>query len=93
MWCVGPAKPQISLCICTDDQSICYSREYSMSVKLLTEHRFDFVSLKGGCTESSESYTRQNATLLEIKFLGSIYESMRTIRLKEKETFRQVPQI
>ena len=26
-----------------------------MSVKLLTEHRFEFVSLKGGCTGSSES--------------------------------------
>ena len=26
-----------------------------MSVKLLTEHRLDFVSLKGGCTGSSES--------------------------------------
>ena len=29
--------------------------EYSMSVKLLTEHRLEFVSLKGGCTGSSES--------------------------------------
>ena len=26
-----------------------------MSVKLLTEHRLEFVSLKGGCTVSSES--------------------------------------
>ena len=26
-----------------------------MSVKLLTEHRLEFVSLKGGCTRSSES--------------------------------------
>ena len=26
-----------------------------MSVKLLTEHRLKFVSLKGGCTGSSES--------------------------------------
>ena len=26
-----------------------------MSVKLLTEHRLGFVSLKGGCTGSSES--------------------------------------
>ena len=38
-----------------------------MSVKLLTEHRLEFVNLKGGCTGSSESiYTRQNATVLEI---------------------------
>ena len=26
-----------------------------MSVKLLTKHRLEFVSLKGGCTDSSES--------------------------------------
>ena len=26
-----------------------------MSVKLLTEHNFEFLSLKGGCTGSSES--------------------------------------
>ena len=31
------------------------SLEYSMSVKLLTEHRLEFLSLKGGCTGSSES--------------------------------------
>ena len=26
-----------------------------MSVKLLTEHNLEFLSLKGGCTDSSES--------------------------------------
>ena len=31
------------------------SLEYYMSVKLLTEHRLEFVSLKGGCKGSSES--------------------------------------
>ena len=29
--------------------------EYPMSVKLLTEHHLEFLSLKGGCTGSSES--------------------------------------
>ena len=29
--------------------------EYSMSVKLLTEYSLEFLSLKGGCTGSSES--------------------------------------
>ena len=37
------------------DQSICWSLEYSMSVKLLTEHHLEFLSLKGGFTGSSES--------------------------------------
>ena len=28
--------------------------EYSMSIKLLTEHHLEFLSLKGGCTGLSE---------------------------------------
>ena len=31
------------------------SLEYSMSVKQLTEHHLEFLSLKGGCIGSSES--------------------------------------
>ena len=37
------------------DQSLCWSLEYSMSVKLLTEHLLEVLSLKGGCTCLSES--------------------------------------
>ena len=37
------------------DQSLCQSLEYSMNIKLLTEHHLEFLSLKGGCTGSSES--------------------------------------
>ena len=37
------------------DQSLSLSLEYSMSVKLLTEHHLEFLSLKGGYTGSSES--------------------------------------
>ena len=37
------------------DQSLCKSLEYSTSVKLLTEHHLEFLSLKGGCAGSSES--------------------------------------
>ena len=36
-------------------QSLCLSLEYSMSVQLLTEHYLEFLSLKWGCTGSSES--------------------------------------
>ena len=35
--------------------SLCWSFEYSMSVKLLTEHHLEFLSLKGGCIGLSES--------------------------------------
>ena len=37
------------------DQSLCLSLEYSMIVKLLTEHHLEFLSLTGGCTGSSET--------------------------------------
>ena len=37
------------------DQSLCLSLEYFMTVKLLTEHHFEFLSLKGGVAGSSES--------------------------------------
>ena len=37
------------------DQSLCLSLEYTMIVKLQTEHHLEFVSLKGGCRGSSES--------------------------------------
>ena len=38
------------------DQSHCLSLEYSMTVKLLTEHHLEFLTLKGGCTGLSESF-------------------------------------
>ena len=56
------------------DQSLCLSLEDSLSVKLLTEHYLEFLSLKGGCTGSSVSvYTGQNTTLLEITCHGSFF--------------------
>ena len=50
-----------------------------MSVKLLSEHRVEFVSIKGGCTGSSES------TLVKMRHCWkSIDEPMRTIRWVQK---------
>ena len=37
------------------DQTLCWSLEYSISVKLLTEHHLKFLAYKGGCTGLSES--------------------------------------
>ena len=45
-----------------------------MTVKLLTEHHLEFLSL-GGCTGPSES-TCQNATLFEITCRGSFIKSL-----------------
>ena len=55
MWYVRLAKDQISMRICASDQSFCLSLEYSMTVKLLTKHHLELLSLKGGCTGLSES--------------------------------------
>ena len=37
------------------DQSLCLSLDYSMIIKLLTEHDLKFLNLKRCCTGSSES--------------------------------------
>ena len=66
IWYVRPAKPRSACAYWQSDQSLCLSLEYSMGVKLLTEHHLRFLNLKGGCTGSSESTLYQNATLLEI---------------------------
>ena len=47
------------------DQNLCLLLEYSMSVKLLSEHHLEFLCLKGGCTGSSES------TLVKIPIVGN----------------------
>ena len=44
-----------------------------MIVKLLTEHHLKFLSLKGGCTGSSESTLVKNAESLEISCRGSFH--------------------
>ena len=49
-WYVRPAKAYAQ-----SDLSLCLSLEYSMNVRLLSEHHLEFLSLKGGCTGSSES--------------------------------------
>ena len=69
-----------------------------MSVKLLTEYRLEFVSLKGGCTGSSEPtlVKMPHCVAAHLWYIG--FEPIRPMRwvhpyLKEKEKFRQVPQI
>ena len=41
-----------------------------MSVKLLTEHHLEFLSLKGGCTGSSESRLVKMPTEHHLEFLS-----------------------
>ena len=55
---VKPCNQQSLRSACTyaqSNQSLCQSLEYSLSVKLMTEQHLEFLSLKGGCSGSSES--------------------------------------
>ena len=50
------ARGLVRMCIyAQSDPSLCQSLEYSMTVKLLNECHLEFLSLKGGCTDSVES--------------------------------------
>ena len=51
----GQQSLRLACAYTKSDQSLCKSLEYSMTVKLLTEHHLEFLNLKGGCTVSSES--------------------------------------
>ena len=58
MWYLRPAKTQISLRIRTvwsEPLQESKSLEYFMSIKLLTEHYLEFLSIKWGCKGSYES--------------------------------------
>ena len=55
------------------DPSLCWSLEYSMTGKLLTEQHLEFLSLLGHCTGLSV-YPCQDATLLEITCHGSVVQ-------------------
>ena len=67
MWYMWPAKAQTSLCICAVwSEPLLVIWIFYDSLRLLTEHHLEFLSLKGGCI-----FTCQNATLLEITCGGS----------------------
>ena len=55
MWDVDQQSLRSACAYAQSDQSLCYLFEYSMIVKLLTEHHLEFLSLKGGCRGSFES--------------------------------------
>ena len=62
-----------------------------MIVKLLTEHHLEFLSLKGGCRDSSEPthvITCQNATLLGISCTDSNIIDALPVQIYTKETMK-----
>ena len=48
MWYVDQQSLRSACAYAQSDQSPCLSLEYSMNVKLLTEHHLEFLSFKGG---------------------------------------------
>ena len=61
-----------------------------MSVKLLTEHRLEFVSLKGGCTGSSESTLVRMPHCVAAQFMiywlrADAYDTLGTFISQRKE--------
>ena len=65
MWDQQRLRPACAYAQSDQCLKICYSLEYSMTVKLPTEHHLEFLSLKRGLTVLIWVYTCENATLLE----------------------------
>ena len=57
------------------DQSLCLSLEYSMSVKLLTEHQLVFLRLKGSCACSSVSTLVKMSHCWKSHVAAQLYDS------------------
>ena len=72
------------------DQSLFWSLEYSMIVKLLTEHHLEFLSLKGGCRGSSESTLVKMSNCWKSHAAAQIQLTLNTLRLKVCKSFRQI---
>ena len=91
---VQPSKPQISLSICAVLSQPLLVVKYSRSVKLLTEHHLEFLSLKGGRTGSSEStlvktahcwksHVKAHIKLTRLNFEKDVESFGRASRLKQ----------
>ena len=76
------------------DQSLCQSLEYSMSVKLLTKHHLEFLSLKGGCTGTSECtlvkmpHCWKSHVTAHLSFLFRLQNEKRNLNMKAEEMGR-----
>ena len=73
------------------DQSLCKSLEYSMTVKLLTEHHLEFLSFKGGCTGSSESTHAKLQQCWKPHVASQLYVGQKTAQIVHSD--RYVPHL
>ena len=86
------------------DQSLCLSLEYSVIVKLLTEHHLEFLSLKGGCrgsfkstlVEMSNCWKSHAAAQVTVQRSGQYYytlfcsSSILGVNVKDESTLHQM---
>ena len=77
MWYVRPAKDRSACAYAQSDQSLCSLLEYSMTVKLLTQHILEVLSLTGGCTSSSESTLVKISHCWKLHAKADIYPNTR----------------
>ena len=82
MWYVPPQRLRPACAYAQTDQGLCLSLSYSMSVKLLAELHFEFLSLKGGCTGSSE------ATLVKMPHCWKSHVAVQLLVLKRTVSMR-----
>ena len=66
------------------DQSFYKSLEYSMIVELLTEYQLEFLSLKGGCTGSSESTLVKIPLYWKFRVAAYMYSCVDPARLRTR---------
>ena len=72
------------------NQSLCKSFEYSMTLKLLTEHHLEFLSLKGGCTGSYESTLVKMPHCWKSHFMAHILPYISTYRPLVKSAYQNI---
>ena len=70
------------------DQSLCLSLEYSRPVKLMIEHHLEFLSLKGGCTDSSESTLVKKPHCLKSYVAARMFWVLKETKSATKNIFR-----
>ena len=86
IWCVRPAKcyQQILRSACAyaqSNQSLCKSLEYSLTVKILTEHNLEFLSLNG---QKEAAQTNLSLHLSKCHVVGNTMPFLMYEPLREK---------
>ena len=71
------------------DQCLCSSLEYSMSVKLMTEHHLEFLSSKASCTGSSYSTLIKTSHCWKLHAMA--HKVVRTIHTVIKKLLIRIP--